>query len=400
MSKIYSALYLGYMLQAFFFAFILYLSKRKETSNKILASFLFLSSVIALNMFLLRNGVHETFPHMLWLTESFVLLTGPLIYLYIKVKTTGKNDILKADMIHFFPYFLSYFFNLFFFHINSGAEKLQIIESFINGEYLILLILDIVKISHKLLYLAAAWNLLVRFRNKRKSSMEQHEKRKLAWMGLLLSTISMASIITITGVVGLLFFKDGLFKTLFTAPALFNIALIYIIFYIGLKFPEVFSISQNSNEMMSDSEAKKESKDREIQKYRTLNIEPELTELYVKSILNYMEKEKPYLSSVYSMKHLSHALEIPYHHLSMTINSHLNQNFYTFMHGYRVEEAKNILIDKKSRNKNLTEVAYEAGFKSKSTFNTVFKKMEGTTPSEYRSRAKNETDETLREAQQ
>ena len=42
------------------------------------------------------------------------------------------------------------------------------------------------------------------------------------------------------------------------------------------------------------------------------------------------------------------------------------------------------MFDDDYKNYSLEGIAQESGFKSKSTFNTLFKKMNGITPSEYR----------------
>jgi AraC-like DNA-binding protein len=62
----------------------------------------------------------------------------------------------------------------------------------------------------------------------------------------------------------------------------------------------------------------------------------------------------------------------------------LKKSFYDVINSYRVEEAKRLLLDEKNRNYTILSVGFEAGFNSKTTFNTVFKKFTGVTPTEYR----------------
>lgn len=73
--------------------------------------------------------------------------------------------------------------------------------------------------------------------------------------------------------------------------------------------------------------------------------------------------------------------------LSMIINRHFNLNFYEFVNGYRIEEAKKRLLDPANKSKTITDIYLEVGFNSKSVFNTFFKKLVGKTPSEYRQQA-------------
>ncbi|MDO8898280.1 MAG: helix-turn-helix domain-containing protein, partial [Bacteroidales bacterium] len=55
-----------------------------------------------------------------------------------------------------------------------------------------------------------------------------------------------------------------------------------------------------------------------------------------------------------------------------------------FVNEYRVNEVKKMLADPKYTHYSLLGIAFECGFSSKSTFNSVFKKFTRKTPSEYR----------------
>jgi AraC-like DNA-binding protein len=70
--------------------------------------------------------------------------------------------------------------------------------------------------------------------------------------------------------------------------------------------------------------------------------------------------------------------------LSNIINRHFACNFFEFINSYRVEEAKAMLADATLANKSMLDIMLDVGFNSKATFNTLFKKKTGMTPSEYR----------------
>jgi AraC-like DNA-binding protein len=67
----------------------------------------------------------------------------------------------------------------------------------------------------------------------------------------------------------------------------------------------------------------------------------------------------------------------------------MKKNFYDLVNGYRVEEAKRLLLDPKNTNYTILSVGFEAGFNSKTTFNTVFKKFTGLTPTDFRKKELN-----------
>ena len=50
---------------------------------------------------------------------------------------------------------------------------------------------------------------------------------------------------------------------------------------------------------------------------------------------------------------------------------------------YRIQEAKQLLLEDKARRLNIINVAYEVGYNNKVTFNKAFKKDTQLTPSQY-----------------
>ena len=74
---------------------------------------------------------------------------------------------------------------------------------------------------------------------------------------------------------------------------------------------------------------------------------------------------------------------ISIHEASFLINETTNDNFYNFINKYRVEEAKKLLASAQMDELNILGIAYTAGFNSKTTFNTTFKRIVGVSPSQY-----------------
>jgi AraC-like DNA-binding protein len=99
-------------------------------------------------------------------------------------------------------------------------------------------------------------------------------------------------------------------------------------------------------------------------------------------LLAHMEATRPYLESELTLGELAAQLRTNTSWLSRVINTGCGQNFNDFINEYRVCEAERRLRDPQFRHYTLLAVALEAGFNSKSTFNRVFKKLRGQTPSE------------------
>ena len=64
----------------------------------------------------------------------------------------------------------------------------------------------------------------------------------------------------------------------------------------------------------------------------------------------------------------------------------LQQNFFDFINRYRIEEATRLLTNPEDKKITILEVLYKVGFNSKSSFNTLFKKYTGITPTEFRNK--------------
>lgn len=98
----------------------------------------------------------------------------------------------------------------------------------------------------------------------------------------------------------------------------------------------------------------------------------------------YMVKEAPYLEPALTVQELASRMQMPVRELSVLINHHLNQHFFDFVNGYRIEKAKELLKNSTKQDLNIQEILYEVGFNSKSSFNTAFKKHTNLTPTQYR----------------
>ena len=97
-----------------------------------------------------------------------------------------------------------------------------------------------------------------------------------------------------------------------------------------------------------------------------------------------MKEEKLFLDQELDLKSLADKLKLSSGYLSQIINKYEQKNFFDFINGYRVEEVKSKIPDPAYQHLSLLGIAFESGFKSKSTFNLAFKKHTGMTPSGFK----------------
>jgi len=117
--------------------------------------------------------------------------------------------------------------------------------------------------------------------------------------------------------------------------------------------------------------------------YKSSSLSTADREQYMQQILDFMDKKKPYLNPDIKQSQIAEELSISVHLFSEILNVCFKQNFNSFINLYRVKEAKSLIANPKYSSYKILSIGYEAGFSSKTSFNRVFKKLVGCTPSEY-----------------
>lgn len=122
----------------------------------------------------------------------------------------------------------------------------------------------------------------------------------------------------------------------------------------------------------------------EAPKYKKSGLQNSEIDAVLKKLRHYMHEQKPFLDPNLTIDQIAQALQVPKHHLSQAINSGMKQNFSELLNTYRILEAKALLQNPKQNHLTIAAVAFEAGFKSISHFNSTFKKVVNTPPSAFR----------------
>ena len=81
------------------------------------------------------------------------------------------------------------------------------------------------------------------------------------------------------------------------------------------------------------------------------------------------------------LKEVAHQFDISYAYLAKIFNDHLNMSAGQYINKIKFEKA---LIDISTTNETITDIAYQHGFTSASSFIREFKKIKGVSPKQYR----------------
>jgi YesN/AraC family two-component response regulator len=148
-----------------------------------------------------------------------------------------------------------------------------------------------------------------------------------------------------------------------------------------LKLSDSFVHSGNT-EISSDSILSNNTLHKKL-KYRKSSFEKKNAERYLINLKILMTSEKPFLKSDLTLPQLAKKINLSTHHLSQLLNQEVNMSFIEFINSYRIKEAQNLLVNPGYSNHTILAISLEVGFNSKTSFNRMFKKYTGMTPSEF-----------------
>lgn len=330
------------LLHGVLFAFYLCVFKKKKTPANLLLGLILVFMAFRIGKSVMLNfGDNDLEPIFIFAGLAFLLLIGPLLRWYVLGMTKPNFKLQKSYFIELIPFGLvfisSFFITKEWYDINN---KMAIIV-FAS----ILLFIYI----HFALYIFLSWRKVI------KTILKQETKSQIAIFKWLKQLIIGFALIWISYVLNIL---DGKVPYII-GPIVYSIV-IYFLSYkaFTLKVTEidgnVFKFNDN---------------------FVLFN---EISELVV--------KEKLYLESNISLSTLSKLVGKSTQKTSSVINQYAKRNFNDFINYYRIQEAKKILSTANNDKFTISSIAFDIGFSSLSSFNSAFKKFEGTTPSFYRNK--------------
>ncbi|MDF1576282.1 MAG: helix-turn-helix domain-containing protein [Bacteroidales bacterium] len=360
---------------SFFIVVLLLTKKQKALTDKILAVWLAVIGIHLLGYYSNQLGYWEKYPHLIGLTAPVPLFHGPFLYLYCLYAFRGARRIRVLDYLHFVPGAAAYLYMMKFFLFYSPREKLMVDQGVINdyGSFAIVLLIAI--LISGLGYSILSHRLTTRYTHKIDNYFSYNEGISLRWLRYCIVGI---------GLVFLSAIIVYLLRDAFDIPFSFNpeyiiytILIIFIFYlgYYGIKHENIFiSQPQTATSGMEEQQPG--------EKYKNSGMTSELAvELYGK-LVKIMEHEKPYLEPKLSLSKLAEQIGVSPNHLSQVINQEAKANFHDFVNSYRVEE----FLQRAEDNRHFSFLALESGFNSKSSFNYIFKKQKGQSPSRYLSK--------------
>ena len=336
------------------------------TANRLLAALTITISIIVSGAVLLSSKYVFVYPHLSRIHHPFVFLAGPLLYLYLRELISNGRSFERRDFLHFVP-FAVFVIYLLPYYLQSRKGKLNVLSS----EYLEpslgqwYYVRSSIFIIQFLVYLVLIVLTIIHFSRRARKPESQLDRATLSELRFFV----ISSVVLWIGAV-LRYAIDSTGRTNLLIP-LGASAVVYGMGYLKMIRPKPGFVSGEGERPSA-------------KKYEKSTLTPERAEKYVNKLVHCMQEKKPFTDGDLNLQSLAATLSIPPHHLSQIINERLGQTFADFINSYRVEEAKQRLLDPAFSHLSLLGIAIEVGFNSKSSFNSVFKKHTNMTPSEFR----------------
>lgn len=346
-------------------AIVITYKKGKRLSNLLLAGFLASNAILPGHYFLIRFHWIPAFmaPVVSVMGRAAYSLLMPFLYLYIRSLCDQRFRLQPIYALHGLSYVIIVLFNISLMCLahagaitKSNAVRMQNFFTYmtIHGQVAIYLIIVFWTLSD--------------YRKRLKECFSSIEKINLDWFNILLYGFAVMWLINlfqwIIAVWGIRLGSTNYYMTLMAVliNLLFALTVTYnsIVksdYLSGIVLPRQYAMSRLT---LSDCNA------------------------IIERLTHSMESEKLYLSPSLSVDDLAHKIKVPSRHISQSLHVSLQSNFYDFVNKYRIEEIKRRLDNDASHHLTFLALAYEAGFNSKSVFNSAFKKHTGMTPKEYK----------------
>ena len=387
------------ILQAILLAALLYFHPKSDKSvNVFLSLYIFCVSVL---MFIPAGQQLFSWQIIVYLMP-FPLLIGPFLYLYVRSfkEAITWRKAWPHFLLFFIFLFLDYLFLLSLVKYSPFHQVTQ--EMLVNPASPIRIIVRIIRNVQMIVYYFLAQRTLTSYQKSIHHLFSEISRINLAWVRWLIN----GYLFLIISLLFLFYFvvrNPDQFELLIVINTAIITPYIYLITFKGISQPTIWQIQPGMNKEKLEkelNEAQEITGETEIQK---TDEKPTMVKTgldlnrineIVRRIIVLMEREKLYQETELTLQQLADKLQLPTYQVSQAINEGMKRNFYDLVNSYRVEEAKRLLLDPKNTNYTILSVGFEAGFNSKTTFNTVFKKFTGRTPTEFRDQQKIQSRQT------
>jgi len=347
------------------FAALLLLNKKYK--NPYLVSIILCLSVIVSHSYFISGAIGHFIKSPFIIAEPFIFLISPLLYLYFLHITNNRLAYSWQDLKHAIPFF---FFFASFIPISLHGSNTVYYQFLFSNKIVMTGVLWVILTLQFLYYYSRIYKLNKSYISKLVAQHSNYQQYEITWVRMFL--LLFLAILAFVSIVLFVFLHNSKFQHFSTVVAAFFSLQVYFVAYKGLN--QETTVVENEIGSI-DTSGNKEYKGTERQDVYSENKE---------KLKNYVLSQKPYLNADLTLSELAVEINMTRNELSALINNEIGSNFYLYINEFRVSHVKELIKQDVSKQFTILALAYESGFNSKSTFNAIFKKLTGLTPTEFR----------------
>lgn len=354
-----------------FLAMLLFGKKRKLEEDSILGIwFLIIAIHLGLTVLYLYDYSYR-WPFLLGLDLPLPLIHGPMLFIYGSYSMAKKPRNSAVLLFHFLPVLLLYVYQLPFF-FEDPAEKIAFYHAQERDPGLYSQLIFPLFILSTAVYLTASFITLSIARKDAPLQEHAPSPTRLRWHRFVLIGYGIVFLLFVASIFlpyvlipDKSFFSDG--------PAYIGIvALIVFIAYVGIQQTGLFSNVQVVPPMKKS-----------LGLYEKSGLTERKAREIGEKIDSVMKEQRLYSEPALSLSELAKAIDEYPSHVSQTMNRVKGLGFHQLVNDYRIREFKSRIDEVLDNRETILSLAFECGFNSKSSFNAIFKKSEGMTPSQF-----------------
>lgn len=320
-----------------------------------------------------RDYAVDHFPDLFYLFDLGYWVQAPLWYIFVKSVFQQQTKLSWLDVLMFLPFMFFALHQIFAFYLLSSEAKTDVLtsspEKSFSIEYVVLM-----RELVRLIVFGLSVNVALRYFGKG-SNEGAYVVRCLRapWPILLTFGLFFLSCISVIDIVLIMLSSTGesaVANALGLSANYLSLILLFGVCVLAINATPLYRLSSLPQSRLQPNKA----------------VEVKIDSGHVALIENAMQNDKLFLENNLSLERLAQHIDLPARTVSSIINQQFNCNFFEFINGYRIEEAKRMMDDKQFAQCNILDIMLETGFNNKATFNTFFKKVQGMTPREYRKR--------------
>ena len=343
----------------FFVAFVLLFKRENPLANRLMSLFLFAISLWLCDNFMHIAGIYNQNSNYYFKPIYYSFSFGPLVYFYVRSIVNSNFKFQKADLIHFIPVVIQATLYIYLSFRNYEFRHWYWQEVHLPYTYRIEFDGTFISMT---IYIFISIKLLRDYRIWLKNEHSDHSSKNLNWLNAILILMFLLCIQWFLEVV----LRDvyEMYYNYKYTPAILGVITLILAF-------RAFFQEDQKDVVFEPLKAKSQKSDFQFDQ-NTLD-----------QINKRMDINKDFLDPKLNLKEFAFRCKLPKKTVSLYLNQKLNKSFHDYINGFRIEEFKTRVLKPEERHMTIEGLAYDCGFNSKATFNRIFKKNIGITPTEF-----------------